>query len=89
MGAVGACRPRADRSTRVRVAANSPADGVALGELPLGDDAWVTLLVRDGDALLPHAELQLRAGDRLLILATSPEHVARLRVPIRLAHAAR
>ena len=61
------------------VAADSPADGMALGELPLGDDVWVTLLVRGGDALLPHAELQLRAGDRLLILATSPEHVARLR----------
>ena len=61
------------------VAANSRADGVALGELPLGDDAWVTLLVRDGDALLPQAELRLRAGDRLLILTEGPEQSARLR----------
>ena len=62
-----------------RVAPNSRADGVALGELPLGDDAWVTLLVRDDDALLPQAELRLRAGDRLLILTEGPEQSARLR----------
>ena len=61
------------------VGANSQADGAALGELPLGDEAWVTLLVRDGDALLPHAKLQLCAGDRLLILAEGPEDFARLR----------
>ena len=54
-----------------RVAAGSRADGMALADLPLGDDAWVTLLVRDGDALQPDPEIELRAGDRLLILADS------------------
>ena len=52
-----------------RVAEGSRADGMALGDLPIGDDAWVTLLVRDGDALQPEPELELRSGDRLLILA--------------------
>ena len=52
-----------------RVAPRSHADGMALGELPIGNDAWVTLVVRDGHALQPEGELELRAGDRLLILA--------------------
>jgi potassium/hydrogen antiporter len=52
-----------------RVAPRSRADGLAVGELPLGDHAWVTLVVRDGDALQPDGALELRAGDRLLILA--------------------
>ena len=61
------------------VAANSRADGVALGQLPLGEDAWVTLVVRDGDALQPNAKLQLRAGDRLLILSEGPDDLHKLR----------
>jgi potassium/hydrogen antiporter len=52
-----------------RVGRGSRADGMALGQLPIGDDAWVTLLVRDGDALQPDPDVQLRPGDRLLILA--------------------
>jgi potassium/hydrogen antiporter len=54
-----------------RVAPASPADGLLLGQLPLGDQAWVTLLVRGGDALQPNPDVQLRPGDRLLILADS------------------
>jgi cell volume regulation protein A len=61
------------------VAANSRADGAALGELPLGKDAWVTLVVRDGDALQPDAKLQLRADDRLLILSDVPDDRGQLR----------
>jgi cell volume regulation protein A len=52
-----------------RVEAGSRADGMALGDLPIGDDAWITLLVRDGDALQPDSDLELRPDDRLLILA--------------------
>jgi cell volume regulation protein A len=55
------------------VAEGSHAEGMALGDLPIGDDAWVTLLVRDGDALQPEPDLELRSGDRLLILA-DPQH---------------
>jgi hypothetical protein len=42
---------------------------MALGDLPIGDDAWITLLVRDGEALQPDSDLELRPDDRLLILA--------------------
>lgn len=52
-----------------RVEARSRADGMALGDLPIGDDAWITLLVRDGEALQPDSDLELRPHDRLLILA--------------------
>lgn len=61
------------------VAANSYVDGARLGDLPLGANAWVTLLVRDGDALQPHAQMRLRSGDRLLVLAGGADDFARLR----------
>jgi cell volume regulation protein A len=58
----------------VDVAAGSRAEGSALGELDLGADAWVTLIVRDGAALQPSTSLELRRGDRVLLLA-DPEDV--------------
>ena len=61
------------------VNADSRADGAALGDLPVGDHAWVTLLVRDGEALPPDPEMRLRADDRLLIIADDLRHVGRLR----------
>jgi cell volume regulation protein A len=51
------------------VDAGSAAEGTTLEDLPLPEDAWVTLVVRDGQALAPAAGLRLRAGDRLLVLA--------------------
>jgi potassium/hydrogen antiporter len=62
-----------------RVAPRSDADGATLSDLPLGDDAWVTLLVRDGDALQPSTEMRLRSEDRVLILADDPERLTLLR----------
>ena len=80
VGAVGARRPASRTGAReYRVAANSHADGAVLGDLPLGDDAWVTLLVRDGDALQPSIEMRLRPDDRVLILADDPERLTLLR----------
>lgn len=51
---------------------------MAISQLPLGGEAWVTLVVRDGDALQPEGDLELRADDRLLILA-EPRHGTDLR----------
>jgi cell volume regulation protein A len=51
-------------------------DGTAIADLPLPDDAWITLIVRDGAAIRPDGDLRLRAGDRVLLLAEpspSPE----------------
>jgi cell volume regulation protein A len=52
-----------------RVAPGSAWDGVAIEDLPLPPDAWVSLVVRDGSALQPRADLVLEAGDRVLVLA--------------------
>ncbi len=46
-------------------------------ELPLGDHAWVTLVVREGGAMQPSGSLVLRAGDRVFVL-TEPPYEAKL-----------
>jgi cell volume regulation protein A len=43
-------------------------DGTTIDDLPLADDAWITLVVRDGAAIKPDGHLRLRAGDRVLLL---------------------
>lgn len=51
------------------VHATSRAAGHAISELPLGQHAWVTLVVRDGTATRPGGSLELKDGDRVLLLA--------------------
>jgi len=51
------------------VHARSRAAGQAIRELPLGEHAWVTLVVRNGTATRPGGGLELRGGDRVLLLA--------------------
>jgi cell volume regulation protein A len=64
-------RPR----NRVRhvVEVNSPADGTRLEQLPLGDQAWVTLVLRDSQAVPARPELALRAGDVVYLLGVGDE----------------
>ena len=54
---------------RYQVAAGSPADGSAIGELPCGEDVWVSLIIRDGSLVTVGADTTLRAGDEVLVLA--------------------
>jgi cell volume regulation protein A len=58
---------------RFRVAAGSPADGARVGDLSLGDDAWVSMVVREGRLLPPNAGTVLRAGDEVLVLVDPEE----------------
>lgn len=51
------------------VGPGSRAEGRAIRDLPLGEHAWITLVVRDGAATRPGGSLELRVGDRLLLLA--------------------
>ncbi len=54
------------------VAVDSPAEGRTVAELDeLGEDAWISLLVRDNDLVQLNGETRLQAGDQLLILAGS------------------
>ena len=55
------------------VGAGSRADGRAIRDLPLGEHAWVTLVVRDETATRPSGALELRVGDRVLLLAETDE----------------
>ena len=55
------------------VGAGSRAAGHTIRDLPLGEHAWVTLVVRDGMATRPGGSLELRAGDRVLLLAEADD----------------
>jgi potassium/hydrogen antiporter len=54
---------------RYQVASGSPADGSTIGELPCGEDVWVSLIIRDGSLVTVGGDTTLRAGDEVLVLA--------------------
>jgi potassium/hydrogen antiporter len=54
---------------RVVVTPGSRADGSRIRELPIGDDAWISLVVRDSSPIQPRGSLRLEPGDELLLLA--------------------
>jgi cell volume regulation protein A len=58
---------------RYRVAPGSAADGANLGDLPWGEYAWASMLIRDGVLLPPNADTPLRAGDEVLVLVEPGE----------------
>ena len=57
---------------RYLVAAGSLADGRAIGELDLGEDVWISLVIRDGQLIPVQGATTLRAGDEVIAL-TDPE----------------
>ena len=59
------------------VGARSRAAGQSIRDLPLGEHVWITLVIRDGAATRPGGSLELRAGDRVLLLA-DPDKLAPL-----------
>jgi len=58
---------------RYHVAAGSAADGTPVSELPLGEDVWVSLIVRDGNLVTAASDMTLQAGDDVLLLAEPDE----------------
>ncbi|HLZ39042.1 MAG TPA: potassium/proton antiporter [Mycobacteriales bacterium] len=56
---------------QLRIPAQSKLHGVEVGELRLPTGAAVTLVVRDGRSFVPELTTGLRAGDELLVVATS------------------
>ena len=58
---------------RYHVVAGSAADGSAVSELPFGEDVWISLIVRDGNLVTAAADMTLRAGDDVLVLAEPDE----------------
>jgi potassium/hydrogen antiporter len=58
---------------RYLVVAGSPADGQRIGELDLGEEVWISLVIRDGQLIPVQGSTTLRAGDEIIAL-TDPEH---------------
>lgn len=64
-----------DHRVELTVEACSPAVGMRLGDLPLGPQGWVTLVVRDARALPARPEVTLQTGDVLFLLGIDNEPV--------------
>lgn len=54
---------------RFRITAGSPAAGRTVGDLQVGGDIWISLVVRGGRPLRVAADVELQAGDEVLVLA--------------------
>jgi cell volume regulation protein A len=54
---------------RYQVAPGSPADGRTVGDLHMGAEVWISLIVRDGLSIRVRADTELEAGDEVLVLA--------------------
>jgi cell volume regulation protein A len=51
-----------------RVAADSPADGTAIGDLAIGEDVWISLISRHGRVVPVRRDTVLAADDEVLAL---------------------
>ena len=60
-------------STQRATWAGAPADGSAVGDLPCGEDAWVSLVIRDGALLTVGGDTIMQSGDDVLVLADPDE----------------
>jgi cell volume regulation protein A len=58
---------------RYHVGPGSAADGNPIADLPSGENAWVSLVVRDGTLLTVTADTALHEGDDVLLLADPSE----------------
>ncbi len=57
----------------LEVGAGSRAAGRRIRDLPLGEHAWITLVVRDGQPTRPSGSLELQAGDRVMLLVEADD----------------
>ena len=54
---------------RYVVGRGSPADGASIGDLPLGEDVWISMVSRHGRLVHVRGDTLLQAGDEVLALA--------------------
>jgi potassium/hydrogen antiporter len=59
-------RHEPDAVRRYRVALGSPADGAAISDLPMGEGAWVSLVLRHGRLVPVRPETRLLADDEAI-----------------------
>ena len=60
------------------VAAGSPADGTAIGDLQLGESGWISVVRRSGELVQVRGSTRLRAGDVVLALADAENELEQL-----------
>jgi cell volume regulation protein A len=66
-----------DGAHHLTIGAGAPADGRRIDDLAtLGDDAWISFVVRDHRLLPVRGESQLQAGDEVLVIAPPDQHDA-------------
>ena len=56
---------------RYQVGAGTPADGCTLADLDLGEDAWISMISRDGALVPVRGDTVVLAGDEVLLLVDS------------------
>lgn len=61
---------------RVRIAAGSAADGATVDELRLGEDAWISLVIRESQSVHVRGSTRLAAGDEVVLLVDSTENAS-------------
>jgi potassium/hydrogen antiporter len=54
---------------RLTVAAGAPVDGRSVGDLPVGEDCWISLVLRAGALVPVSSRTVLQAGDEVVVLA--------------------
>ncbi|MGE4554122.1 MAG: TrkA family potassium uptake protein, partial [Desulfovibrionaceae bacterium] len=65
--------------TEIELGPKAPAAGRTLAQLALPADSLVACVFRDATVLIPRGDTELRAGDRLVVLAMPGNHAAVLR----------
>lgn len=63
---------------RFFVVRGAAADGVAIGDLPLSGETWITLMLREGHLVPAHGDQVIEPHDELLVI-TEAEDVAAVR----------
>jgi cell volume regulation protein A len=53
---------------RYVIVKGAPADGTAIADLPLGEDAWISLVSRNGELVQVRGDTVLQAGDEVVLL---------------------
>lgn len=69
-------RDEPENVQRVTVAAGSRVDGRRIRDLPIGEDTWISLIVRDSRPIQPRGSVRLEPGDELLLLAGDRDRAA-------------
>jgi potassium/hydrogen antiporter len=64
-----------DGAQHLTIGKGAPADGQRIADLTmLGEDAWISLVVRDRRLLPLRGDSQLQAGDEVLVIASPDQH---------------